>query len=187
MWVNKVPNVHVWADHTSVQLLLEILTGALSRLTACLAEWNRNVWEEAAEKDPRCPKPVDRLYIWFSSRNVIPVSSRFRFLKTTSSFVWLQSESDPAMKRNKTHIQYKVCMKLYIWWPQGRRCVCFHVSKTPAVSANRSSTLNIFSSELRLTSGTPAAFTSTITGLFASIVPDRSSHSRWSSWSRFDQ
>lgn len=50
MWVNKVPNVHVWADHTSVQLLLEILTGALSRLTACLAERNRNVWEKAAEK-----------------------------------------------------------------------------------------------------------------------------------------
>lgn len=30
MWVNKVPNVHVWADHTSVKLLLGIRTGALS-------------------------------------------------------------------------------------------------------------------------------------------------------------
>lgn len=36
MWVNKVPNVHVWADHTSVRLLLGIREGGF--ITACLAE-----------------------------------------------------------------------------------------------------------------------------------------------------
>lgn len=42
MWVNKVPNVHVWADHTSVKLLLGIPAEARSQSDARPTQWNSN-------------------------------------------------------------------------------------------------------------------------------------------------
>lgn len=54
MWVNKVPNVHVWADHTSVRLLLGICAGALSRRGHHLSGKIKHTYARTAKNDCFC-------------------------------------------------------------------------------------------------------------------------------------
>lgn len=119
---------------------LESLRVLFLGLSACLAEWSREMRGKVSQV---CQKWSFLFFLyscghtlqwWVWSGSVIQLLSSCLI----TDWTWSCSEVD------KNHIWLKVHMKLYIWWPQEQQC-----SKTPAASPSCSSTLTIFSSEVR--------------------------------------
>lgn len=120
MWVNKVPNVHVWADHTSVKLLLGILTAALSRAGPPIWQNGTEICEEKLVKH-----------------------DHFCLLVKSWTDVTVQTESDPAVKWSKKRA-FHSWNSAFVDHRTGS------VAETPAASPHCSSTVTIFSPEFRL-------------------------------------
>lgn len=80
MWVNKVPNVHVWADHTSVKLLLGIRARASSLVPP------RPVWQSGAET-PSTPMVVQ--HFLFRSRLNLLLQKKKQHVTATWTFLAL--------------------------------------------------------------------------------------------------
>lgn len=119
---------------------LESLRVLFLGLSACLAEWSREMRGKVSQV---CQKWSFLFFLyscghmlqwWVCSGSLIQLLSSCLI----TDWTWSCSEVD------KNHIWLKVHMKLYIWWPQEQQC-----SKTPAASPSCSSTLTIFSSEVR--------------------------------------